>query len=301
MAEKTLQERVEEILGRIGLTDKSGALVGITTSQASIELNNLINENPAYASELGFGPAGTDAYNESVRNWIAGRLLQYEKTKTAVESLYEDYEPPGTPSGMTFDEYRASIGGPQTLAEYGATAAGQQDIMSAGLARQLGPTPTPFLQAAGERMFDPIQAGYTLGSGLGQLPGQWATGAESTFGGDPDPAGRGPSFSEYLGMPGVVPTQQQLQSQLRQAAGLFGERPGEGPLGTTQQAFRQSLSENQGQQFDLALSSVLQNIPLHLRAPFTRWAQGQWRQERGTTPEQQWLPGFVGRGFKFGR
>lgn len=305
MAELTeLQERVAEILGRIGLTDESGALVGITQSQAMVELSNLINENPAYAKELGFGPAGTDAYNESVRNWIAGRLLQYEKTKDAVESLYGDYEPPVIPGEMTFDEYVAGIGAPQTIAEYGATAPGQQDIMSAGLARQLGPTPTPFLQAAGERMFNPIQAGYTLGAGLGQLPGQMAPGTQwspSALTGE-SPA---PTFSDYLGLPGVVPTQQQLQSQVAQAASLFGPQPA--ALGEAQQGFVKSLQEDIGKQYNLALSSVLQNMPIHLRAPYTRWAQDQFRKFRGTSPEQHFLPQFVGTGdratggFSFGR
>ena len=178
--------------------------------------------------------------------------------------------------------------------------------MQAGLARQLGPTPTPFLQAAGERMFNPIQAGYTLGAGLGQLPGQMAPGTQwspSALTGE-RPA---PSFSDYLGMPGVVPTQQDLQDQIRQAASLFGERPGEAPLGEAQQGFVQSLTEDMGKQFNLGLSSVLQNMPIHLRAPYTRWAQGRFRQFRGTTPEEQWLPQFVGTGdratggFSFGR
>jgi hypothetical protein len=299
MAEMTeLQKLIAEILGRIGMEGASGTAEG----DAAIELFNLINSNPDYARELGLGASGDVAYTNTVHGWIARKLAQYQEIKKAIDPLFGDGDKTTTiPGEMTFDEYMAGIGAPQTLAGYGATAPGQRDIMSAGLARQLGPTPTPFLQAAGERMFDPIQAGYTLGSGLGQLPGQWATGDESTFGGDPSETGPGPSFSQYLGMPGVVPTQQTLQDQLRQTAGLFGERPGEAPLGTTQQAFRQSLSEDQGKQFDLAMSSVLQNIPLHLRAPFTRWAQGQFRQERGTTPEQQWLPQFVGRGFSFGR
>jgi hypothetical protein len=301
-------KRVEEILGRIGLTDASGDLVGLTTSNASIELNNLINSNPAYATQLGFGAAGTEGYNNSVRDWIAATLLRYESTLNILKDMREGtYVPPGTTGeGQTFDEYMAGIGAPQTLAQYGATAPGQEDIMSAGLARQLGPTPTPFLQAAGERLFDPIQAGYTLGSGLGQLPGQMAPGTEwspSALTGE-RPA---PTFSQYLGTPGVLPTQQALQSQVAQAASLFGPQPADAPLGEAQQGFVKSLQEDIGKQYTLALSSVLQNMPIHLRAPYTRWAQDQFRKFRGTSPEQHFLPQFVGTGdratggFSFGR
>tara|TARA_R110000824_G_scaffold401178_1_gene611168 strand:- start:2818 stop:3714 length:897 start_codon:yes stop_codon:yes gene_type:complete len=290
-----LKRQIDAILKQIGLTDSEGGLIGLSVGDAALKIKGLISSNQQYADELGLGAIGGGAWDVTINDYISDIILAQSEGKS--------FLPPGPPEtpNLTFDELlEGAVGPKQSIAEYGTTEAGRSGIFDADLSRKLGPTPTPFLRAAGQRLFDPIQAGYTLSSGLGQLPGQMFGDNLKEWLPSSSTDAAGPNFSQYLGMPGVMPSQQQLQSQLRQAGSLFGDRAGLPSLGNAQQGFLTDLSDNMGKQFNLALSSVLQSVPLHLRSPFTKWAQGQFRDARATNPGEQWLPGFIERGFKFG-
>lgn len=271
---------IADILRRLGM-------VGITNSSpedvARDLISLLLNSGQYTANPNAPTPAEMQQIND-----VVSRMIEQKDTIIADDDAKKAAGLP--PSGPTVEGLLGGLGSTETLLGRGETAEGREDILRAALGRQMGPTPTPFLEAAGRRLFDPIQASFRMQQGLGQLPGQWDPGTESILGGGPTEGGPGLSFSEFINQEQGLPTQQALQDQLRQTAGLFGQEE----LGRTQRGFVERLSAEPNRQFQLALSSVLQNIPLGLRQSFSNWAGDQFRQFRGTTPEQQFLPQFVG-------
>ena len=160
--------------------------------------------------------------------------------------------------------------------------------------RQRGVTPTGITRRALGTRFQPLSAQFDLMAGLGDVEGG---------------AGFGAWIPDRL-----RPSSEALRALLSRASGLFepgaigpvGEGATFDPVRQAQQGFltdltRQGQSGLAGQtdQFNLALQGVLQSVPRHLRGAFTDFARRRFDQFITETPDVQFLPDFVKRGFNF--
>jgi len=164
---------------------------------------------------------------------------------------------------------------PESRAEYLASleeqARGRESIFGATLSNQLAgrTTPGPFRSAL-ERQFYPLQSQYLQRSGLGDI-------------------GEDPSFRKFLSA-GDFTAREGLKPLARRTAGLFDP---EAILDKRQQGFLQSLLDQPGMQFDIALQSVLPGIAPPFRQSYRNFLRRAFEQHQVDQPDVPYLPQFV--------
>lgn len=186
-------------------------------------------------------------------------------------------------------DYVLGATGPTSADVFLATDPGQRASFSDFIQR-FRPGSSRFLRAGLQQRFDPMQTAFNVQSALGTLPGR----AEGQGG----QLGTPVNFRQWMeNYGGAIPTQGTWQSMLGGVSDwLTGGRPtaGVGSMGET-------FMTNEENQFNLALQSILQNVPYHLRPAATRTAEREFRQFQAQNPGRtsEWLPAWRAQGQKW--
>ena len=170
------------------------------------------------------------------------------------------------------------------------------------MANKFGPGTPSFLQRSVEDRFDPTQISYMFQRGLGNIPAEYSY---------PQALNRAPTS---WGQQGIWPGGSHsntapwfLKNQINQASNLFN--PG-GSSGNLQEAFRQYLADNQGEQFKLAMAHGTAGMPAfltpslrtHAQSFFDKWLTSlpQGEAAQGVPASQlNFLPHYLRSGFQF--
>ena len=158
----------------------------------------------------------------------------------------------------------------------------------AWMANLFRPGTPGFLQAPVASKFDPNQIAYQFQRGLGDIP-----------------ANR--PFGQFLQSPTAGNTQSALQGLIQRGAGLFNTG---GTANTQQDAFRDYLANNQGEQLQLAQAYAGHGLPAFLQGASENLSQRAFDQWRTGLPQGEaaagqpasalnFLPWFQNRGYRF--
>lgn len=156
------------------------------------------------------------------------------------------------------------------------TAEGQSALFGDYLSKTYPMAPGPY-QSFLEQQFQPLKSSYLLQSGLGGLTNP---------------------FSQFLTSTGGKPLSPAAQQAFLQSLATIMGNPS-GDYGVVPETFAGAAQEDPTMQYQLALSSVLPNIPSPFKGAFKNKAQQAFNSFLVNTPEMNFLPWFVNQGFKF--
>lgn len=165
------------------------------------------------------------------------------------------------------------------------TPAGREALFGRSLREQYPNAPGPW-QAFVRRQQEPLEQQYALAESRrseGDIPGRWTDFIAN--------------LRERMG--GQPRSRQEWQGDIQGAAGLLGT----GPAGTLpQEGYRQYLLDPEsglGRQYDLALQGTLPGVAAPFRSSYRNYARNQWSDFTLNRPDEQFLPYFVNRGYRF--
>jgi hypothetical protein len=162
------------------------------------------------------------------------------------------------------------------------------------IGQQFDPSASPFLRSALESRFRPLHTLFQGREALGEV--------RPAIGGAAQELGYPRTFQDFIRDTGArAPTQATIENMAtRVAAALAG-----GPVGpSANMEFyigEPGSMTGPDRQFDLALESVMNRVPISMQAGFGRTARRKFQDFVAQNPEQagQFLPQFVERGFRF--
>mgnify|MGYP003147761741 CR=1 FL=1 len=174
--------------------------------------------------------------------------------------------------GNTYEGLREKF-----LKDLGGTQEGRGELFSSFLTDpSQGAVPGPF-QRFRANQFRPTSAEFLLGRGLGNI-------------------GLSTTFQDFIQDRSPVPSAD-FRSNLNEASSILG-MPLEN-LSNTGQGFQAYLAGSPNEQYNLALHSVLGDVPVEFRNAFEGAASDAFGRFQTRTPDLNFLPEFVNRGFRF--
>lgn len=280
------------MLGEFGGENNDGALNEETARLALadyIELNN-----------LALGADTIDAWIRDARQIVgpdlspsvpSGVVTTPAATSTVVPETFQIDAPV---AGSTADadlgaDFFIGAEGPTSADPFLGTDLGQRASFSDFIQR-FRPGSSRFLRTGLQQRFDPMQTAFNVQSALGTLPGRTEDQAGQL--------GTPVNFRQWMeNYGGGIPTQKTWQSMLGGVSDwLTGGRDtaGVGSMG-------ESFMTNENNQFNLALQSILQNVPYHLRPAAKATAEREFRQFQAQNPGRtsEWLPAWQSQGQKW--
>ena len=213
---------------------------------------------------------------------------QIVKAATSVPDTQDLAYPVETGDGDGGDFFRGATG-PTSADVFLGTDPGQRASFSDFMQR-FNPGSSRFLRTGLQQRFNPMQTAFNVQSALGTLPGR-----EEGQGGQ---LGSPVNFRQWMeNYGGSIPAQGAWQSMLGGVSDwLTGGRDtaGAGSGG-------ESFMTNENNQFNLALQSILQNVPYHLRNAASATAERGFRQFQAQNPGRvsEWLPAWQAQGQKW--